>query len=342
MENGKKPVRASIPKSALARLYFLDQQIASGKYPNTSYLAKKWEGISLSTISRDIAFMKDRLNAPIEYDALRRGYYYSEPNYRIPMGFSSADELLALGMAKNILALYRDTPIYDAAHHLLESIIAPLAAESDSNWYENRIVVPQVPSSPIMPDVWNLVTAALKENRVLAFEYLGTYDDDYLPRRVRPYQLLFDTGVWYLYGYAEERKGIRVFSLRRMKNIALAKEHFSLPKDFDYRAGIGGSHFGIFTGQKRYHFRIAFYDEAIAWVKDRQWADDQKITEINEGIIISFTSTQFDKVVEWVLSRGPSARPLEPDLLVETWRNTIDEMHKLAKEKGSEFSGNLY
>jgi len=333
MENGKKPVRASIPKSALARLYFLDQQIASGKYPNTAFLAKKWEGISTSTISRDIAFMKDRLNAPIEYDALRRGYYYSEPNYRIPMGFSGADELLALGMAKNILALYRDTPIYDAARHLLDSIIAPLAAEDDSNWYENRIVVPQVPSSPIMPDVWNLVTAALKENRVLVFEYLGTYDDGYQPRRVRPYQLLFDTGLWYLYGYAEERNGIRIFSLCRMKNIALTKDHFSLPKDFDYRAGIGGSHFGIFAGQKKYHFKIAFYDDSIVWVKDRQWADDQKITETKDGIIISFTSTQFDKVVEWVLSQGCAARPLEPDLLVDIWRNNIDGMRKMAEEK---------
>ena len=101
MENEKKPARASLPKSALARLYFIDEQIASGKYPNTEYLAKKWEGISISTMSRDIAFMKDRMNAPIEYDAQHRGYYYSKPNYRIPMGFSGADELLALGMAKS-------------------------------------------------------------------------------------------------------------------------------------------------------------------------------------------------------------------------------------------------
>jgi len=44
--------------------------------------------------------MKDRLNAPIEYNALHRGFYYSEPNYRIPAGYSSADDLLALGIAK--------------------------------------------------------------------------------------------------------------------------------------------------------------------------------------------------------------------------------------------------
>ena len=333
MANEKKPVRASIPKSALARLYFLDQQIASGKYPNTGYLAKKWEGISISTISRDIAFMKDRLNAPIEYDALRRGFYYSEPNYRIPMGFSSADELLALGMAKNILTLYKDTPIYDAAHHLLDSIIAPLSTEDNSNWYENRIVVPQVPSAPVPPDLWNTITTALRENRVLAFEYQGAYDEEYKSRRVRPYQLLFDTGLWYLYGFAEERKGIRIFSLCRIKNIALTGDHFSLPKDFDYRADMGGSHFGVFSGQKKYRFKIAFYDYSVTWVNDRQWADDQKITETEDGIIIAFTSTQFENVAEWVLSRGCTARPLEPESLVDVWQFNIEEMQKMTRGK---------
>jgi len=334
MESEKKPARASIPvRSGMARLCFIDKEIASGKYPNTGYLAKKWEGISVSTISRDIEFMKDRLNAPIEYDALHRGYYYSEPQYRIPMGFSGAGELLALGMAKNILTMYKDTPIYDAAHQLLDSIIAPLASESNSDWYESRIVVPQVPSAPVPPEVWDPLTTALRENRVLTFEYQGAYDEDYKPRRVRPYQLLFDSGIWYLYGFAEERKGIRIFSLRRMKNIVLAKDHFLLPKDFDYRAGIGGSHFGIFDGQKKHRFKIAFYDYSVTWVTDRQWADDQKITETEDGVIITFTSTQFEKVVEWVLSRGCTARPLEPELLVNAWHSHIEEMQKMAREK---------
>jgi predicted DNA-binding transcriptional regulator YafY len=328
MKTETKPVRASLPKSALARLYFIDQQIASGKYPKTKELAKKWEGISISTISRDIAFMKDRLLAPIEYDALHRGYYYSKPNYRIPMGFSGADELLALGMAKNILSLYRDTPIYEAAHHLLDSITAPLAAEGNSDWYENRIVVPQIPTAPVPFDVWNLITTALRENRILAFEYLGAYDEGHKSRRVRPYQLLFDTGVWYLYGFSEERKDIRVFSLCRIKNITLTGDHFPLPKDFDYRTGNADSYFGVFTGQKRHRFKIAFYECSVVWVTDRQWAEDQKVVEADDGVIISFTSTQFDKVVEWVLSRGCTARPLEPELLVNVWQNNIDEMKK--------------
>jgi len=185
----------------------------------------------------------------------------------------------------------------------------------------------------VPPDAWNLISTALRENHILTFDYMGAYDEEYKPRRVRPYQLLFDTGVWYLYGFAEERKDIRLFSLCRIKNLVLTRDHFSLPKDFDYRTGNADSYFGVFTGQKRHRFKIAFYDYSVVWVKDRQWAQDQKIVETDDGVIISFSSTQFDKVVEWVLSRGYTARPLEPELLVNTWLSNIEEMQKMAGRK---------
>jgi predicted DNA-binding transcriptional regulator YafY len=330
MGNKKESARASVPKSALARVYFIDEHIASGKRPSTAWLAKNWGNTSVSTIGRDIRFMKETLNAPIKYDALERGFYYSKPKYRIPMGFSGADELLALGMARSILAMYKDTPIYNAANNLLNSIIAPMAAESNSDWYENRIVVPLLPSSPVLPDVWDAIITSLKENRILTFEYKGEKDEIYKSRRVWPYQLLFDSGLWYLYGYAEERNGPRVFSLCRMKNVMLAKSTFRLPKNYDYRALFGSSHFGIFAGIKKYRFKIAFYGNSADWVKERKWADDQKITETENGVIITFTSTQFNKVVQWMFSSGSNARPLEPELLVTRWLKNIEETQKLA------------
>ena len=330
MGNMKKPTRAPIPKSALARICFIDEEIASGKRPTTAELAESWGEASISTITRDIAFMRETLNAPIKYDPKKRGFYYSKPEYRIQIGFSTADELIALGMTKSILAMYKDTPIYDAANNLLNKIIAPLADESNSNWYENRIVAPLLPSSPVAPEVWDTIITALRENRVLTFEYKGEKDENYKKRQVWPYQLLFGSGLWYVYGHSEERYSARVFSLSRMKNVMLGKRTFTLPKNFDYRVIFGSSHFGIFAGSKKYLFKICFFGNSADWVKERKWADDQEITETENGVIITFTSTQFDKVVEWMFSRGCTARPLEPELLVTTWLRNIEETQKLA------------
>ena len=50
-------------------------------------------------------------------------------------------------------------------------------------------------------------------------------------------------------------------------------------------------------------------------------------------VVITFTSTQYEKVLEWVLSRGYTARPLEPELLVNDWHNTINKMQEIARGK---------
>jgi predicted DNA-binding transcriptional regulator YafY len=181
--------------------------------------------------------------------------------------------------------------------------------------------------------MWNLITTALREDRILTFEYQGAYDEYNKPRRVRPYQLLFDSGVWYLYGFAEERNGVRLFSLCRIRNIVPINNHFSLPKDFDYRTENADSYFGVYMGQERRRFKIAIYDYSVVWVRDRRWAEDQRIEETDDGLIITFTGTQFDKVVEWLLSRGCTARPLEPELLVNVWRNHIDKIREMEGEK---------
>ena len=320
--------------SALARLIYIDQQISSGKYPNTNYLADYLlenccGEASTSTVSRDIAFMKDELNAPIEYNALHRGYYYAKPYYRIPLGFSGADELLALGMAKNILTLYQDTPVYNAVQNLMACITLPLTMEGNSDWLENRIVVPRIASAKVNPDIWEIVVGGLKENRVITFEYRGTWDDDYQNRRVRPYQLLFDSGVWYLHGFAEERKANRIFSLSRMKNVRLTKDGFSLPGNFSYNDLAGDSYFGVFIGQEKHHFSIDCFGEAEIYATERQWAADQKIIDIDGGVTIDFSSTQYEKVLKWVLSNGSGVIPKKPQKLINDWRWHIQEMRKL-------------
>jgi predicted DNA-binding transcriptional regulator YafY len=249
--------KKSFPRTSLPRIYFIDSRIASGAYPNTSTLAAEYE-VSEATISRDIELMRDRLHAPIAYDALHRGYDYAKKTYRLPAGYASAQDMLALGMARTLLTLYRNTPLHDAADHLLDSITAPLAAEGASQWYRDRIVVPPVASIIIPVGVWEPVITGLRENRVITFEYSGIRDEGYKPRRVRPYQLLFDNGVWYLYGYAEERKAVRMFSLPRMRKAALSSETFTLHEDFDYRVKSEGSYFGVFAGGERQQFAIAF------------------------------------------------------------------------------------
>jgi len=317
-----------MPRTGLPRIYRIEKEIASGRYPNSDDLARLCE-VSISTIGRDIDFMRDQLLAPIDYSPLNRGWYFTEKTFRLPASFTNAEDLIALCMARNIFSLYKDTPLYDASRQLLESITTPIATEGNNDWLENRIAVPPIASAKVKSEIWEIIVAGLKGNRIVIFDYKGTWDNEYKKRKVHPYQLLFDSGVWYLYGYAEERKNTRIFSLSKIKNAQTTKEVFSLPKNYRYADFSGDSYFGVFIGQEKQRFVIDVYEDSISFVAERQWAADQKINEKDDCITIEFTSTQYDKVKRWVLSCGCNAIPKFPKKLVNDWKLHINEMKKL-------------
>jgi predicted DNA-binding transcriptional regulator YafY len=325
-----------LPRTLFARIYFIDRKIASGVYPNTRDLANEYEA-GTATICRDIEFMRDRLGAPIKYSPLHRGFFYAEKAFRLPAHFATAEDMLALDMAKNLLSLYRNTPLYEAARRLMDNITAPLAGEERGGktepWYEKCILAPLGASYPIDEGIWRAILTGLRENRIITFEYQSTWREDFKPRRIRPYQLLFDAGVWYLYAYAEERGGMRMFSLSRIRNITITNDTFCFPRDYDYSERTGGSYFGVFAGREKEHFRVAFYGDYVLWAKERLWAADQKIEDTEDGVVIDFSSTQYGKVLEWVLSKGAWAVPLEPEKLVRDWEWNIGRMGKNLKKK---------
>jgi hypothetical protein len=122
-----------------------------------------------------------------------------------------------------------------------------------------------------------------------------------------------------------------MFSLARIRNPTACTETFTLPKNYDFRLRNDGSYFGVYSDEKKRRFRVAFFGDAAMRVKERQWAADQMIKENEDGIVISFTSTQYGKVLELVLANGGDALPLEPAELVKEWRGNLRKMVKQDK-----------
>jgi predicted DNA-binding transcriptional regulator YafY len=122
-----------------------------------------------------------------------------------------------------------------------------------------------------------------------------------------------------------------MYSLPRIRKINLEDETFALPAAADFRARTDGSYFGAYSGEKTHRFRIAFYNDGAMRIKERLWASDQKIKETADGVILSFSSSQYGKVLELVLANGRDAMPLEPKELVRDWQDNIRDMKKRAE-----------
>ena len=75
--------------SGMERLYQIDQLLADRRSVSRAELLERL-GISWSTLKRDMAYLRDRLNAPIVYDRELRGYRYEHarprigPQYELP------------------------------------------------------------------------------------------------------------------------------------------------------------------------------------------------------------------------------------------------------------------
>lgn len=68
-----------------SRIQWLHKQIFEQRYPNAYRISEKF-GISHRQAQRDIDYLKKEMQAPLAYDAHRKGFYYSEsfslPSYK--------------------------------------------------------------------------------------------------------------------------------------------------------------------------------------------------------------------------------------------------------------------
>ena len=83
----------------LERMLRIHQTIQSGTYPTARSLAGELE-VSTKSIYRDLEFMRDRLDLPLEYDGRRSGYCYTEEVNAFPTVQITEGELFALVIAE--------------------------------------------------------------------------------------------------------------------------------------------------------------------------------------------------------------------------------------------------
>ncbi len=69
-------------RPVLERILVIDSAVRRQKWPNARTLARELEVVR-HTIQRDIELMRDRLHAPLEFDSVRNGYYYTDPSFSL-------------------------------------------------------------------------------------------------------------------------------------------------------------------------------------------------------------------------------------------------------------------
>src|SRR6185503_5026894 len=100
--------RLALSRPPLERMLRIHRAIQTGKYPNATALAGELE-VSTKSIYRDIEFMRDRLELPLEFEVAQNGFHYTQEVGSFPTLQITEGELFALLVAEKALQQYRGT-----------------------------------------------------------------------------------------------------------------------------------------------------------------------------------------------------------------------------------------
>lgn len=303
----------------LERMLKVHQAILAGKYPNASTLARDME-VSTKSIHRDLEFMRDRLNLPIEYDGKKWGYYYSEPVSSFPSIQISEGELFALLVAEKAVQQYRGTAFERPLTSAFQKMAAALPDAISFNmaaW--DKTISFRISAEPIVDlKVFNTLASAATRSRQLEITYRKPGASAPEQRTIDPYHLANINGEWYLFAYDHLRGAVRTFTPARVKSAVLTGQRFATPQKFSPDTLLRDS-FAVRSGQSAHEVVIRFDITAADYIREKRWHASQKLRELDDGgVELRLKISSLPEIERWVLGWGGKATALQPSELVKS------------------------
>lgn len=249
--------------------------------------------VSPATLKRDLAYLRERLGAPIEYDPYSRGYRFAQESWRggvkheLPGVWLSEHELHAL------LTLHQMLAGLDEGE-LLSRHLAPMAEriqamlgldEKQARELTRRVKLIATSRRRASTAHFETVCSAVLKGRRLAIDYLKRATGRSEARELSPQRLVHYRHAWYLDAWCHRSDGLRRFALDAIQSVRLQDEAAKrMPlKDLEAELDRG---YGIFAGGREAWAELRFAPEAAAWVAQEEWHPRQQAQREPDGSLL--------------------------------------------------------
>jgi proteasome accessory factor B len=313
----------------LERMLRIHQIIQSGGCPTALILAAELE-VSAKSIHRDLEFMRDRLQLPLEFDRARHGYHYTEEVSAFPTAQITEGELFALIVAEKALQQYRGTsfekPLLSAIKKMEQSlpdtISLDLTAVDQTFSFRTR-------AEPILDlEIFDTLARATAGRQQLELAYRKPGQPKTEPRVIDPYHLANINGEWFLFAFDHLRHDIRTFVPARIKSIRHTGKRFQRPQKFSLEKRLRDS-FGVQSGQGQFDVVLRFDERVADYIREKKWHDSQKLRELrNGGVELRMNLSSLAEVERWVLSWGGNAVVVRPAELADAVKRSAKRILK--------------
>lgn len=316
------------------RIYIIDQMLTERRMVTIAQLRERLE-ISLSTLKRDLAIMRDRMQAPIIFDKELGGYRYERndqaPQFELPGLWFSAEEIHALLTMHHLLSNL-DTGGLLGAHikPLLSRLTALFsAADNPADEIQKRVRIEMMNVRHVRLEHFEAVGSALLNRKRLHIDYYARGSNQTSQREISPQRLINYRGNWYLDAWCHLRDDLRSFSVDAIRRVELLKKKAKnvAGKQLDVVLGSG---YGIFSGKNVQWATLIFTPESARWVSNELWHPKQhgRILE-NGGYELKIPYSNDTELVMDILRYGKGVIVTDPPQLVERISNEIESMQQV-------------
>jgi predicted DNA-binding transcriptional regulator YafY len=302
------------------RLFKLKHWLDAGRCLTPELLLRELE-VSRSTLKRDIALVRDRLNAPLVWDAQQRGWRIDRnqslvgPQYELPGLWFSAEEIHALLTMQHLLANL-DTGGLLGSH--IEPLMARLGRILGSGAppkadVARRIRVQTVGARRVHVPHFQAVGSALLRRQRLVLDYRGRTRADVTEREVSPQRLVHYRDNWYLDAWCHWRQALRSFSVDAIARVRVLDER-ALEIEERELDDVLGAGYGIFAGREVKWATLRFSAGRARWVAAERWHAQQHGRWDAEGRwVLSLPFADPRELVMDILRHVPEVEVIGPE-----------------------------
>ncbi len=309
------------------RIYRIDQLLHDRKIVSFKELLDRLE-VSPATLKRDLAYMRDRLHAPIIYDKECNGYRFDSEseNYALPGLWFSAEEIYALLTMQHLLSNLDTNGLLSNHIKPLQSRLLSMLENTDNSFGEiqRRVKILRMGSRKFDLDYFQEIGFALVKRRRLLIEYQSRSKDEKTSREISPQRMIYYRDNWYLDAWCHSKNALRSFSIDAIRYVELLEER-AIDIDDDALNEELASGYGIFAGKEIKWAILIFNSESARWVAQEIWHPQQKSRVFDDGsyeLAIPYSDER--EILMDILKFGRGAVVHEPKELRELVKRALE------------------
>ena len=316
--------------SRISRVVQLLTTLQSGESYAVGDLAKMF-GTSRRTVFRDLKELQT-VGVPYHYNA-KTGSYAIDPEFFLPPIDLNLQEALGLLLLVHKASNQIQLPFKNSA--LLATLKIennlPVKIRQYCNTTLQNISIRADPQASInlLDKTFAQLQQAIAKKMKVSMQYHSFFEGQIIDVELCPYHLMYNRRAWYVLGFSNLHKSVRMFKLNRIRELKSTEKCFVGSESFDLYDFFGRAWSMIPEG-KIYNIKLRFLPMVANNVAEVQWHSTQKVTHNRDGsATIEFRVDGLREIAWWILGYGDQVQVLAPKALRNKVLETAKNMIKL-------------